>query len=211
MSNSLSRRIMVVMTVAAVALGGIALPAAAKGGPKARNGETAEVSHRGKGKSDERKAAAKARKAEAKARREARFVAVGFVTAVDTAEVTLDVKGGRKSLRQLGTVTVTAAEGAKVKLNGERVTLDALAAGDHVMVKGAKVGDVYLANKVIASRGDDEEDDAAEDDAAEDDATEDDATEDDATGDDATTPTVDGTTDDATTDGDTTDGTTPAV
>ena len=150
-TSSLSRRIMVVMIAAIVALGGIALPAAAKGGHKGRGDhQTETVNTRGKGRSAEKRALQRAPK----------FVVVGFVTSVDTPEIEVRIKGGNKSLRKLGTpVTFTVADGARVKLNGERVDLSELAAGDRVVVKGAKIGDVLTAFKVFASREEDDEDD----------------------------------------------------
>lgn len=170
---SLSRRLMIVMTVAAVALGGIALPAAGHG--RADHGTEQADSHRGKGGKDKadartseakaRKDAAKARKEAAKARKSARFVAVGFVQQVDTASVTILLKGGTlKAQRRAGEpVEVTVAADAKVKRDGERVALSALQVGDHVMAKGARDGDTFVARKVIASAPEaDDDDDAVE-------------------------------------------------
>lgn len=167
---------MVVMTVAAVALGGIALPAAAKGGPKARGKQqTVEVvSAKGKAKAQAqkaaRKAAARERKEAAKARKAARFVAVGFVTQVDTAEVQVQVKGGKKALRKLsreeGSVAFTVTDQTRIKLDGVRLTLAELAqiaAGHHVVVKGAADDDGnYVARKLFAQTPELEEEEEEE-------------------------------------------------
>jgi Cu/Ag efflux protein CusF len=174
-NNSAARRIAVLLTVAAVALGGLALPAAAKGGPKARGKQQTVQTSEHRAKAQERreaveahKAAAKARREAAKARREAaqarraaRFVAVGLVTAVDATTVEVQLAGGTlKALRRAGDpVTFTVAEDATIKRDGETVALDALQVGDHVMLKGAKDGEDFVARKVRASAPESDDDD----------------------------------------------------
>ncbi len=81
-------------------------------------------------------------------RNASRFTLVGTVKAVDAAgsSLTMAVKGGnRKDLRGKW-VLVPVAAGASIMRQGAIVTLDKLAVGDHVMVKGAH----HKANKVRA-------------------------------------------------------------
>jgi Cu/Ag efflux protein CusF len=193
-NHSAARRIAVLLTVAAVALGGLALPAAAKGGQKARGKQQTVQTAAHTTKAQERreavkarKAAAKARKEAAKARKAARFVATGVVTAVDASSVEVQLTGGTlKALRRAGTpVTFTVAENATIRRDGETVALDALQLGDHVMLKGAKDGENFVARKVRASAPEVENDVEGTDDAAGDESGDDGSGDDDSGDDDS--------------------------
>jgi hypothetical protein len=76
----------------------------------------------------------------------------GRITAVDAAagSVTFRVHGGKfKALR--GTeLTVTAADGARIRRNGGAVTLADLVVGDHVRAKGVRDSDVWTAARINA-------------------------------------------------------------
>ena len=168
---SLSRRLLVALAIVVLALAGLALPAAAKGGhksgPKARPHQTTDVAGHGQ---RGRSAGAKARRTEAHARRQARFVAAGFVTAVDTDTVTVDVKGGKKALRRLsqadGGVVFTVTEDTRIKLDGKRLTaddLDLLEAGDHVVVKGRANEDGDLVARKLFAQSPEDDVDATDD------------------------------------------------
>jgi hypothetical protein len=94
----------------------------------------------------------------------------GHITAVDAVAgtVTFKVHGGKfKALR--GTeLTVTVAEGARVRRNGDAVTLADLVVGDHVRAKGVRGTDgAWTANRVTAEGP--QQDDAPGDDTPGDD------------------------------------------
>jgi hypothetical protein len=86
----------------------------------------------------------------------AKFNLGGRLTAVDAAAgtVTFRVHGGKfKALR--GTdLTVTLADGARVRRNGSAATLADLVAGDHVRAKGVRAGDEWTAARVHAESRD---------------------------------------------------------
>jgi hypothetical protein len=87
----------------------------------------------------------------------AKFNLGGGITAVDAAAgtVTFRVHGGKfKALRKTE-LTVTVADGARVRRNGAVVTLADLVVGDHVRVKGVRGTDgVWTANRVTAEARD---------------------------------------------------------
>ena len=137
----------VAVTVVALALSAIALPAAAKG-PKAGRGP--KVEHVSKGKSANAKSAAAAKKAAAKARKAARFVATGTVVAVSADSLTVSVAGGSKSLRGTEAVFSVPAD-VRVNRDDVTVTLADVLVGDHAAVKGSTVDGVLVASKVNAA------------------------------------------------------------
>ena len=79
------------------------------------------------------------KKQAAHARRDARFVIVGRIEAVDAAArtLTVKVKGGQPKVLRHRSVTVSVPADVRVKRNGKTVTLDKLLVGDHVQVKGS--------------------------------------------------------------------------
>jgi hypothetical protein len=87
-----------------------------------------------------------------KAPKPVRFTASGTVTAVDAGAgtVTLLAKGGTKDVRKK-TVTVSVPDRASLRLNGKKVTLSALAAGQRIEVVGRRSGSTYTAEVVRVS------------------------------------------------------------
>ncbi|MET8154570.1 hypothetical protein ACIBSW_34065 [Actinoplanes sp. NPDC049668] len=81
------------------------------------------------------------------------FAANGKVTAVDAeaGTVTLLANGGTKDVRRK-TVTVTVPERAKIRVNGKRATVAGILAGARITVTGIRVGDVYTAVVISATR-----------------------------------------------------------
>ncbi|WP_199509647.1 hypothetical protein [Nucisporomicrobium flavum] len=87
-----------------------------------------------------------------KAHKPVRFTASGTVTAVDAqaGTVTLLAKGGTKDVRKR-TVTVVVPAKASLRVNGKKVTLSGVAAGQRIEVVGRRTGDVYTADVVRVS------------------------------------------------------------
>ncbi|UQU61699.1 hypothetical protein COUCH_21915 [Couchioplanes caeruleus] len=88
----------------------------------------------------------------AKTPKPVRFTASGTVTAVDAeaGTVTLLAKGGTKDVRKR-TVTVVVPAKASLRVNGKKVTLSGVAAGQRIEVVGRRTGDVYTADVVRVS------------------------------------------------------------
>jgi phage baseplate assembly protein gpV len=80
------------------------------------------------------------------------FQASGSITKVDTAAGTLTVaaRSGTKDVRGK-TVTMKVAADARIVLNGKKVKLDVLAAGQKVSVTGTRVDAAYTAAKIQAA------------------------------------------------------------
>lgn len=84
--------------------------------------------------------------------RKVAFSATGTVTAVDAAKstVTVAVKGGTKDVRGRS-VTVSVPSSVRILLNGKRIQVSALAAGNKITVVGTRVDAAYTATKVQAT------------------------------------------------------------
>ena len=82
-----------------------------------------------------------------------KFTAVGSVASVDAGTVTVNDKGGSKSLHGTA-VTISVPDDATVIVNDTPGSLSDVAAGDHVVVKGSDANDSYTASKVVASTPD---------------------------------------------------------
>ncbi|MBB2946943.1 hypothetical protein FB565_006711 [Actinoplanes lutulentus] len=82
----------------------------------------------------------------------ATFSATGTVTAVDAAKgtVTVAVKGGTKDVKGR-TVTIGVPSSVRILLNGKKVAVSALAAGNKITVAGTRIDAAYTATKVQAS------------------------------------------------------------
>ena len=148
MRTRATRRLAAMITVAALALAGIAAPVAAKpGGGHGKQDKTEHADH-GRGR---------------KPVKVSRFTAVGFVEAVDTDLVVMEVKGGLRGLKG-ETIEVTVADGARVKVDGEPATLHDVDVTMRVVVSGVRKGSgdavTYTASRVYARTPDsDEEED----------------------------------------------------
>ncbi|WP_306216050.1 hypothetical protein [Actinoplanes sp. RD1] len=123
------------IALAAVLAVGVALPAATVAGQAAYAKPRDSVS------------------APAKKKQTTAFAATGTVTAVDTTAgtVTLYAKGGTKNVRRQ-TVTVSVPEEAKIRVNGRKATLAAVAVGYRVEVAGRGDGTTWTA-AVLAAKG----------------------------------------------------------
>lgn len=86
-----------------------------------------------------------------------RFNVAGYVVSVSADQLTITFKGGNTKEPRNTTGTVTVAPTADITLDGMVVTLDKLAAGDHVNVHGTRTADhIYTATKVHAQTPDPE-------------------------------------------------------
>lgn len=81
------------------------------------------------------------------------FTAVGKVVSVDAGSITINDKGGSKSLHGT-TVTISVPDTATVIVDDAAASLSDVGAGDHVVVKGSEGADSYTAKKVVASSPD---------------------------------------------------------
>lgn len=81
------------------------------------------------------------------------FAANGTVSAVDVVNgtVTLYAKGGTKNVRRQ-TVTVAVPDGARIRVNGKKATLDAVGVGYRIDVTGRRVDGVWTASVVVAKK-----------------------------------------------------------
>lgn len=137
--------------VVAVALSlGTAGPGLAHSADKPSGARSAEKAKPARAEAKQTREAAKARKAEAQARRKARFVAVGMVSDVSAASITIVVKGGSSRELRGKTQSFAVPADANVMRNSQKVAVSAIQKGDKAMVKGAKTGDTYTAKKVRA-------------------------------------------------------------
>ncbi|HVE45500.1 MAG TPA: hypothetical protein VNA57_01970 [Acidimicrobiales bacterium] len=125
-------------------------PSLAQPADKPSGARSAEKAKPARAEAKQRREEAKARKAEGQARRKARFVAVGMVSDVSAASITLVVKGGSSRQLRGKTQSFAVPADANVMRNGQKVPLSAIQKGDKAMVKGAKTGDTYTARKVRA-------------------------------------------------------------
>nr|GID85728.1 hypothetical protein Ade03nite_46520 [Actinoplanes derwentensis] len=81
-----------------------------------------------------------------------KFSATGTVTTVDAAASTiaLVVKGGTKDVKGK-TVTVSVPTSVRILLNGRKVQLSALMAGQKITVTGTRIDTAYTAAKIQAT------------------------------------------------------------
>ena len=145
-----SRRVALLLSAAALLVAGIAGPAMA-GGAKDTSREERVAHAKDHGKKQEAKPKEHGKSAAARARKNARVVAVGTVTAVDTESLTVAVKGGNAKLLRGTQAQFAVADGAKINRNDAAATLADVVVGDHVMVKAARTADGLVAHKVNAS------------------------------------------------------------
>lgn len=148
MHSTALRRIAAVLTVAIVALGGIALPAsAAKGGKGHGRGQA--ISQAAKAKTQTRgKSQTKKQHGKTKVRVE-KFAASGVIDSVTTDAVTVVVHGGTRNVRR-STVTFGVVETTKINRDDVPAELGELEAGDHVAVNGTKINGGFVAKNINA-------------------------------------------------------------
>ncbi|GGN42301.1 hypothetical protein FHR83_007256 [Actinoplanes campanulatus] len=135
-------------TAAAVAMvAAVTLPAAGIGGVAYAQGSSATAS------AAKKPAAVKPTKAKpTKAPRKVAFQASGTITAVDASAGTITVaaRSGTKDVRRK-TVTMTVPAGARIILNGKKITVAGLGAGQKVSVTGTRAGTAYTVSKIQAT------------------------------------------------------------
>ncbi|MBW6439684.1 hypothetical protein KZ829_38745 [Actinoplanes hulinensis] len=140
-------------TAAAVAMvAAVTLPAAGVGGVAYAQSSSATAS------AAKKPAAAKPTKAKptkakpTKAPRKVAFQASGTITAVDVSAGTITVaaRSGTKDVRGK-TVTMTVPAGARIILNGKKITVAGLGAGQKVSVTGTRAGTAYTVTKIQAT------------------------------------------------------------
>lgn len=122
MRTRATRRLAALMTIAALALAGIAVPVSAQ--PDQDKGKTEHAEHSRHGRDH-------------KPDRAKRFAAVGFVEAVDSDLVVVHVKGGLRGEKG-NSVEFTVDPDARVKVDGHRAELSAVEVGMRVLVKGVR-------------------------------------------------------------------------